>query len=732
MFKRGTRVAAAVCLVFASCSHLSKRPYLHTQEDVGTVQVGVQSVAPFEDYISSLEPQFDLKPQDALTNAIAQSQVEDSALVNQFLATLQIALPQIARAKTPTLDANKQPTGSEVETHTTTPPTEPTTTAPSTLTPTATVTIPTTATVEVDSALRYRAATALAQEVSLLNHYVRDAAVRTGTKPYIVRLLVTVMPGARNQAYDAYTTISFFTATKQAAPVHSSLYDQVVFEDVIVIGADGKPQRQAVAHVGQITEQLIQKRGETKKTGQPAEAGDTSQPVNVIPLLVTDELEANLHTNALERIRDISLALQGTLSNIGIGVGTRSHNEDLDKTLSKNLNSIFALGQPAPNAVVARLGAVYANGDFVTVPRSYSVTLLVLVKTLAGEQADAAQKQQDESGESAKGNDGAKGTANTPPPTSVNAKDGVENAADDVILNPSINFIATTQFHDAHSSDFKPPRTRDESKMELVSLLEARGKTPTDTEVTALLDAAQSGDFEKARAVPYASNVWSDAVWVSQRSGRSAGTFVVAIPHVSLPTNVDHFSLLDDGTSMTLAINHGANLLPDRLHANVAAQFGTNDWVFLSNTDVKVGPYGRTAVFTFPSLGSITDVRADNAAKEAKAAKDGAAAENTGNGAKKEPKKTSKHHIGNSQAASLGTAQTAGPSTKPAASVKPRHVYAEVVYGRSLTSWTAAGTGKQPELLWYPTATADSGALSDTDECGSVGPSVRRVVRLRG
>jgi len=67
---------------------------------VGTVQVGVQSVSPFEDYISSLEPQFDLKPQDAFDRAIAQTQVEDSALVNQFLATLQVALPQITHTKT--------------------------------------------------------------------------------------------------------------------------------------------------------------------------------------------------------------------------------------------------------------------------------------------------------------------------------------------------------------------------------------------------------------------------------------------------------------------------------------------------------------------------------------------------------------------------------------------------------------------------------------------------------
>src|SRR5438445_6859074 len=100
---RGSGIFAAVASLFlSSCSLFSgsNQSRFRTQEDVGTVQVGVQSVAPFEDYISSLEPQFELKPQEALDRAIAQTQVEESALVNQFLTTLQLAPPQITHSTT--------------------------------------------------------------------------------------------------------------------------------------------------------------------------------------------------------------------------------------------------------------------------------------------------------------------------------------------------------------------------------------------------------------------------------------------------------------------------------------------------------------------------------------------------------------------------------------------------------------------------------------------------------
>jgi hypothetical protein len=58
--------------------------------------------------------------------------------------------------------------------------------------------------------LRYSVATALFQEVNLLNRYVKDAARRRHYDPYVVRMQITLLPRAHREPYDAYTTVAFF------------------------------------------------------------------------------------------------------------------------------------------------------------------------------------------------------------------------------------------------------------------------------------------------------------------------------------------------------------------------------------------------------------------------------------------------------------------------------------------------------------------------------------------
>ncbi|MCA9319760.1 MAG: hypothetical protein KDB53_03445 [Planctomycetes bacterium] len=64
----------------------------------------------------------------------------------------------------------------------------------------------------IEPSLQYTLATALNQEVQILNRYVRNAAQREKYRPYLTRIQVSLMPKARNAPYDAYTTISFFPA----------------------------------------------------------------------------------------------------------------------------------------------------------------------------------------------------------------------------------------------------------------------------------------------------------------------------------------------------------------------------------------------------------------------------------------------------------------------------------------------------------------------------------------
>src|SRR5437016_4672117 len=92
-------IGLSICVTSCSFFSAPQQTTFKTQEEAGTVQVAVQSVAPFEDYISTLEPKFTLKPEDALNQAVAQTQAEDTQIVRQFMASLALALPSITRTQ---------------------------------------------------------------------------------------------------------------------------------------------------------------------------------------------------------------------------------------------------------------------------------------------------------------------------------------------------------------------------------------------------------------------------------------------------------------------------------------------------------------------------------------------------------------------------------------------------------------------------------------------------------
>lgn len=676
--KRFTACLALIAVATTSCSSFSapRQTTFKTQEEAGTVQVAVQSVAPFEDYISTLEPKFNLKPEDALAQALAQTQAEDSQIVRQFMASLQLALPSITHMQSSAVtDDGTKTTTTSSNARSSKPgslsdmPAAPAAVA----SPLGALALPANSNVDFDQSLKYRAATALAQEVSLLSHYVRDAAVQSGTKPYIVRMLVTVLPSARNEPYDAYSTISFFTKRDQPAQATSWAYSALVkgsharkqeTEDSCAAGKE---------HCYVAPEDVALLRYDTQPETRPA---CTLEPVRVIPLLVTDDLESSMHSSALQMLRDVGAALQGTLSNMGISAGARNHAEDLDKTLSRNLNSIFALGQPAPNAILARLGAAFSNGQYVTVARTYSVSLLLLAKTAEDQKIGAAGSE--------------------------------------VIPCPAITFTATTQLHDANGQRFMPARSPEISSRELASLLRGRHLYDTtslsaESAAATLLADAMAGDFPSFKShLPsttsdnLAAATWTDAIAVAQSSGRSSGDFAVSLPVTKLPGNHDFFTLFDDGKTTRLTINNASNILPDRLRAVIKTAWADDPkWVFLTNDSVEVGEYGRTATFSFPSIQKLRPAKAE--------------AKDTTPAAKKAAKKR-------------GTTRTEAPATAATdtkAPSGPKHVYAEVTYGSGIRSWQSAGRS-EISLRWYPieaSATCNSNKTpvraADADLCAA-------------
>src|SRR5574337_2160671 len=97
--------------------------------------------------------------------------------------------------------------------------------------------------------LRYWVATALYQEVKLLDRYVKDAAIAGDYYPYLMRIQVTLMPRRRDLPYDAYTDVAMFA------------------------GDFGDVQQDDVPHL--------------------------------IPLLVTDDLEAMVQSRSVDQIRQL-------------------------------------------------------------------------------------------------------------------------------------------------------------------------------------------------------------------------------------------------------------------------------------------------------------------------------------------------------------------------------------------------------------------------------------------
>jgi len=459
-------------------------------------------------------------------------------------------------------------------------------------------------TVDFDQALKFRAAAALLQEVSLLNHYVRDAAVRTGTRPYIVRMLVTELPSARNEPYDAYTTLSFFVGDNtNVLPARSSAFDHV----------------EARIHPA---------------AGRFEHPNCSSKPVRVIPLLVTDDIESSLHSNTSEVLRDLAAVLQAVQGNTGFAAGLRNHAEDLDKTLNRNLNSIYTLGQAAPNAVQVRLGAAFANGRYVTVARTYNISLLLLIET---------------------------------------ERPAIDVLSTEIIPCPAIGFNSRTLFRDAVSGktiDSSDDRTTSRVLERFASDAGIPRTVPFNT-LGRWVKVAASGDFDRfssdlKHTAEYSDAdiavLWTHAVTAAQVLGRSSGEFVVDIPKVELPQRDDRFTLLDDGQSTTLAINHALNLQEDRLYARVKVQL-PGRWLYLPNDNVTVGPYGRTATFKFASV-----------------------------------KKTIENDL--------------SCKKDPKATVSPCpicNVYSEVVYDRGFRNWqTAPPTPRAADDIifeWFPTST---------------------------
>lgn len=226
------RVAVSLaCLasVVAACSGTRgpqpvKPRVFDFQHEAGSTHVAVLSVTPWDEAVGQLQPTFGLTETQALEQVANATRAVDETFIDALSFGLMAGLPTTATevTTTTTLGADGETTRESQRTDTERPGDASTLELPSglsggTTSPTPTAARP--ALAGMDPMLKHLSATALYQEVQLLNRYVRDAVQRTGFKAYVVRAQVSVLPSARHEPYDAYTTFSFFNGRFGQGPV---------------------------------------------------------------------------------------------------------------------------------------------------------------------------------------------------------------------------------------------------------------------------------------------------------------------------------------------------------------------------------------------------------------------------------------------------------------------------------------------------------------------------------
>ena len=255
----------AICLCACTSSQKSNQPRrVERQHEAGSVHIAVLSVAPWEEYVEALQPMFELSEENALNMVVPTTRTLETLVIDSLRSMTRAAyMEEGGSIGSSEVRVESQPRESEEGRR---------------LRAEEQKKI---AESGMDPLMKYWAAAALFQEVQLLNRYVKDAAVREGFKPYVARVQVSLMPIARNEPYDAYCTMSFFSK----APVET---DE---ERLMAKTRTGPPE--------------VPLRGDD----DPIAAALNRQTPQIIPLMVTDNLEATLQNRMIENTRQLAGAI---------------------------------------------------------------------------------------------------------------------------------------------------------------------------------------------------------------------------------------------------------------------------------------------------------------------------------------------------------------------------------------------------------------------------------------
>ena len=553
-------VLIALIAVLSGCSKPLFTPHrVETQAEAGSTHVAVTLVAPWDEFIDDLQPRFEMSGARALDMVVPDTISLDEKILDQLGVRLKFAPPQTSVVETITAkeETGAAPTRSSESTAKKEPGDISSLKAGEPLAGTRKIAdLPTISkALGIDPMLRHWAALALFQEVQLLNRYVQRAALRYGYRPYVVRLQVSVMPAARNEPYDAYSIFSFFNVQREA---------------------DG----------GQALPTDLQK----PIAAQTQEEKAAFRTPYVIPLLVTDNLEAAVHSRTVDTVRQLGLALSVLVQGFAASAEAERLLEELKSVLGRDLNSLLTVARLSDNSIRVRLGALgQAEARYSMVPRTHNVTLLLLV---AKEHADPPTD---------------------PPPASY---------------RPTVQLVAKTTMVDAERGTPLPFRSREEQQVlfanalvNRVNVTSSSGQSPGPNEWsrrgTNLLRFAQQNryadflelieDYRQADAKQGVKwEVPSQPLWIDLLSLMIGSQFHAAsfdLPYrqqAHLP--VQHALMVDDGESQSVVtLSGGRGLAGPRLTAQLTLVNAGTSYTFQPER-VTVADGGRQIALVFPSL----------------------------------------------------------------------------------------------------------------------------------
>ncbi|PKN18938.1 MAG: hypothetical protein CVU71_09105 [Deltaproteobacteria bacterium HGW-Deltaproteobacteria-6] len=519
-------------LPLIGCS-VNKEVIPKNQSEAGSFHIAVLSVAEWDKYRDDLMPKFNIDSQKALELVMPTTGTWEDKTIDSMSGGLRIALPTGEKSGTEsknTSTENSKDNGKIIEAS-----------IPKTLTENQ---------LAVDPMLRYLSATALYQEVKLLNRYLEDSTCESDFIPYIVRLQISIMPHLRNLPYDSYINLSFFTS-------------------------------------------------ETKLQKNARNINNT--PL-VLPLLVTDNLENILHMKSSDKLRQIAAYLALAYQGVGLGAEFQKKYENIQNILGKDFNSILTVGRVSDNTMRARIGALkQIDSGYAMIPRTHNITFLLLAHKNAKyvEISSKATMVNVKDGKELPGRSGLNLLFDELIDAYVESKQIKECHLDDFAAKADIKeLMMNVQI--AHNNC--------SNKEDLQKCLQDHGWNKNLykllQEMSDDIEANDWREFNKlARCLtPYPDQLWTDFV-SKVYAGTQWDVTRFSLPEKKAQELYDQVAVLqDDGVNTSTILLRGKNLNVSELDPTLHIQKNNTSPYLLAPQNIEILSHGTVAKLAFPSL----------------------------------------------------------------------------------------------------------------------------------